>query len=376
MKRAWTRSEKWLWPAPLLFGVIAGAATFGPNVVSRLLGWPQVLMTTPDTEILAMALSGNGEILAAGGTRYDFAKKRSPQGSGEVHLWNARTGKPLTAMAPVYTRDSRGFWQGSEIESLTLSPDAKQIGIGRRSANWTLYDIATQKLLWAFPGSIQHAEFSRDGRVIVLSSYRQTWVVNSIDGKVRTQWKRVGGSNSQDVALSPDGKLVAIIGSSTDDDPIEFHRADNGKFVRRTPAADADSVAFSSDGKRLVTAGSITYPESIVNTDIYAPVRCYDVATGKLIWDVKKSAIDRNKTSGTSFCGAIFSPDGHTVAVYRNFQNKVFLFDSDTGKVKTTFSAEKPTNTGMSRPPALAFAPDGKRLFARGKNAILFWDLP
>ena len=34
-KRQWTRGEKWLWAAPLLLLIGAGAALFGPDIARR-----------------------------------------------------------------------------------------------------------------------------------------------------------------------------------------------------------------------------------------------------------------------------------------------------------------------------------------------------
>ena len=381
MKRAWTRSEKLLWAAPLCFGLIAAAVTFGPQLAARLLGWPQILMTTPDTLLRSMALSRNGEVLAAGGSKYDPTKKAWGSGSGTVHLWNARTGKPLTAIAPVYTRNARGVTTGFDIESLALSPDARQIGISRVSANWALYDVDTRKTLWSFPHLVQDAEFSRDGRWIVLSAYKKIWVVNASSGKVRTQWKRSGSSNSDDVDFSPDGKLVAIIGPYDDDDPIEIYSAENGKLLHRISSKNTVSVKFSPDSTRLIAAssGGNYYPGE--NYKDFAPLRCYNLTTNTVLWTTwitksKSQKFDVSFYLNEQFCDAIFSPDGHTIAAYQQRKGKVFLLDSATGAVKTTRSTGLAKPTSIFVPPGLAFSPDGKRLFARGKNAVVYWDLP
>jgi WD40 repeat protein len=379
MKRAWTREEKWLWATPLLLGVVAAGLTVVPGVARRALGWPESLMTASGTHIRSMALSRNGDTLAAAGSMHTQTGWK--RGSGTVYLWNARTAKQLTTIAPVYNRDSKGFTDGFDIYALTLSPAAKQIGFARAVENWALYDVATQKQLWRFSSFISDAEFSRDGRFIALFGDSHISIVSARDGQVRAKWKGGGPTNSQDLAWSPSGTLVASIGPYQADSPIELHRADNGKIVRRIKEAQTisgetvGSVAFSPDSKRLIIAASVGNYSSTDNFSVFAPVRCYDASTGKLLWEVKAPAFGGADGSHSSFCDAIFSPDGRVVAAYQYNEGKVFLLDSATGAIKTTLQLGRAERTNFYVPPGLAFSPNGKRLFARGKEAVLFWDL-
>jgi WD40 repeat protein len=373
MKRPWTRREKWLWAAPLLFGFVAAAMTFGPQAARRLLGWPTTLTTTPDTYIRSMALSRNGEVLAAGGLLQ--GRKAWERGSGTVYLWNAHTGKRLTMIPPVYTRDRSGFILGWDIYALTLSPDAKQIGFSRMDQNWALYDVATQQQLWRFSRFIKDAEFSQDGRFIALSSDTHISIVSASDGRVRTQWRRSGSANSSDVSWSPDGTLVATIERYKGGGPIELHRADDGKLVRRIKNEGAVSVAFSPDSRRLIIASSVFKFVPDDKFSRFAPVHCYDAATGRLLWKVTSPTFGGADSSHSSFCDAIFSPDGHVVAAYQYSYGKVFLLDSVTGAIKSTRQLGRTARSIFSVPPSLAFSPDGKRLFVRGRSAVLFWDL-
>jgi WD40 repeat protein len=329
--------------------------------------------------IRSMALSRNGELLAAGGSI--LARKGWKRGSGTVYLWNARTGRQLSQIAPVYTHDRTNSIDGFDIYALAISPDAKQIGFSRAVANWTLYDAATQRELWQFPSFIEVAKFSQDGRFIALSSYNHIFIINARDGRVRTQWKRISTSNSQDLAWSPNGVWVATIGPSKINNPIDLHRTDNGKFVRRIISKQnmsgetLASVTFSSDSKHLLTASSVGTYDSKDTFDSFAPVRCYDATTGKLMWEVKTPAFGGADGMHAAFCDAIFSPDGSLVAAYQYNEGRIFLLDSVTGSIKKTLSLGSAAHSTFYVPPGLIFSPDGKRLFARGKDAILFWDL-
>ena len=69
---------------------------------------------------------------------------------------------------------------------------------------------------------------------------------------------------------------------------------------------------------------------------MFAPVRCYDATTGSLLWEVKAPAFGGADGSHSSFCDAIFSPDGRVVAAYQYHEGQVFLLDSATGAIKTS----------------------------------------
>ncbi|PQV65127.1 hypothetical protein B1R32_102134 [Abditibacterium utsteinense] len=374
MKQAWTRGEKMLWATPLLFGVVAVAAKFGPDVVERTLGRPQRWNTAPDNDIRSMALSRNGEVLAVSGSLRSKSGRWKP-GSGTIYFWNARTGARLSPFLPVYTRDKTGFTHGFDIYALKLSPDAKQIGFSRVHQNWALYNVATRKQLWSFPQFISDAEFSCDGRFIALSVDADVFIVGASDGRVRAHWKRRGSPNSQDLAWAPDGKIVADIGSYDENDPIELRQAADGKLVRRIQRKYASSVAFSPNGKRLVVAAALLEISSSQSLDSFAPVRCYEVATGALKWEVKATSLGGTDFQHAAFCDAVFSPDGRTIAVYQYNNRRVLLLDSTTGKTKKILNLGRAEPTPFFVPPALAFSPDGKRLFARGRSAVLVWDL-
>ena len=377
MKRKWTRGEKLLWATPILVGLFAVAVMWGPQLVRGALGAPQVWTTTSDNTIRSMALSANGEVLAAAGIR--DGEKGWLKGSGTVYLWNARTGERLPSMAPIYTRDKTGHINGWDIWALALSPDATKIGFSRVGENWKLYDTATRNLLWSFSHPAGDAKFSGDGKFVALSDSNSVWLVNASNGKVRAQWKRSSYANSADIAWSPNGKWLANIGDSKANDPIEIHRTDNGKLMRSIPNISSHpmltSVTFSPDGKQLLCASA---PGNVFSSDEFkslAPLRCYEAATGKLQWEVKAATLGGANYLNAAFCHAIFSPDGRTVAAYQYIKSKVFLLDSATGKVKSTRQFRMAKKSSFFVPPGLAFAPDGKRLFVRGKNAVLVWDL-
>lgn len=373
VKRRLTRGEKWLWAAPLLFGVAATGVTFGPRAVRRAVGAPNSLFTAPGNYLRSMALSQNGEVLAAGGAILD--RKGWKPGSGRVYLWDARTAQQLLTIAPVYTRNSRGGTVGFDIYGLTLSTDGKQIGFNRGEKKWVLYDSATQRQLWQYPAFISHAEYSNDGRYIALSDDQNVAIVHATDGRVRNQWKRAGPTYSQHIDWSPDGMLVACIGPQTAEAPVEVRRSVDGALIRRINCRKATGVSFSPDGERIVVASTLGSTTSSLDSSDFVVVSCWSVSTGNAMWEVKSQALLKSGQQHASCSDAIFSPDGRLVAACEYMGNQVFILDSLTGAVKSVRNMGGHGGIYYVVPTALVFSPDGKRLFARDRDSVLYWDL-
>jgi WD40 repeat protein len=128
-------------------------------------------------------------------------------------------------------------------------------------------------------------------------------------------------------------------------------------------------VAFSPDGKTLLLLGVQTTGQETV------PVfQVSDVATGKELSQVKCPGLPL----GGSGSGIEFSPDGKTIAVASNMQERVQvvkgvlqLWDSGTGKKIAEWAGEGSINT-------LGFSPNGKLLAsasAAKDTALRLWDI-
>ena len=149
----------------------------------------------------------------------------------------------------------------------------------------------------------------------------------------------------------PDDKVMVTI------DPI----LDRGQKSAFRP--DVFAMAFSPDGKRLATAGSVAavggrhgLPGGIVIV--------WDAETGKI---VHKS--DRLSTAASS---VVWSPDAKMVAAGTSGAGgelqeagEVWLWDAETGKSLHTFRVKPETKYGEWASAAdVAFSPDGKRVAA------------
>ncbi len=268
---------------------------------------------------------------------------------------------------------------------LALSPDGKTICYSWGTSPFSAYDVATKKRKWAsgFFSSFGAARFSGDGRLLVVSHAEGVGkgiaysVLNASTGRIVSQW-RAAALYEDETALdfSSDGRFVVSVGSRTDSPDykgglghdgrdVEIHDVQNGRLVRRIFCPWTTSVRFSPNGNQVVVVADSVRPNG---GSFGKQIRCFDRKTGVLLWSYGAQRGDQWNT-------AIFSPDGTTVAVYQTRQPQtILLLNAQGGTLKYTLKAQ---NRGdfILTPDSLAFSPDSKRLFARGKDAVLVWDL-
>jgi WD40 repeat protein len=293
------------------------------------------------------ALSARGEILAVSGK------------GGTVRLRNARTGRP--GGRPVVSHHA--------VTGLALSPDGKTLAVtadglrlwstvtGQRVGGPLSAADATAATAAAGP-----AAFSPDGRLVA--------AIGS-DGKARV-WNLAtqqptgiavalpisGRSIRNALAFSPGGKTFVTVGGNGTTalwSVATGHRvgapmaagAPGGQSAAGRPAA---TVAFSPDGRTLATAMDGT-------------IRLWDAAT--------QQEIGTPMTAGPNPLYAVaFSPDGRTLATAGG-DGTARLWD-----VATQQEIGTPMTAGPNPLYAVAFSPDGRTLATIGGDGTArFWDV-
>ena len=291
-------------------------------------------------------LSARGAIVAVSGE------------GGTVRLWNALTGRPV----------GRPIVSHHAVTRLALSPDGKTLAVtadglqlwstatGQRIGG--LLPAADAKAAARSAGPAGPAAFSPDGRLVA--------AIGS-DGKARV-WNvatrqpagiavalpisgPISGRLTRDaLALSPGGKTFVTVGGNG---TAALWSVATGRRVGAPMAAGppggqaaagrpAAAVAFSPDGRTLATA-------------IDGTIRLWDVAT--------QQEIGTPMTAGPDPLSAVaFSPDGRTLATAGG-DGTARLWDVATQREIGTPMTAGPDPHPLS---AVAFSPDGRTLATIG----------
>jgi RNA polymerase sigma factor (sigma-70 family) len=297
------------------------------------------------------------------------------------------------------------------IDRMVASPDGKTLVTVNPLRGVSVWEIATGRILrsipsdlssrpeWlsgsrqvttSHPGAAQRATaLSADGRTAVLASADGIlYVVDIAAGKVRQRFQGHQGP-IQEAVLSADGKVLA---SHSADGTLRIWDTLTGKQLRRLPLAEQEWVqcqpthlALSSDGKTLAWIG----------IDKERTIHIYDVSAGKekdpllqhpgeercitfspkgdlllatcnkgpaQLWDVRTGLLVRTLSHKGNFHPpeGVFSPDGAILAL--SIQEEALrLHEVATGKELW----RTPSKWSSTEQDVLAFAPDGKTLFAK-----------
>jgi WD40 repeat protein/serine/threonine protein kinase len=297
-------------------------------------------------EILSVAFSPNGKCIFTG------SRDRT------ARVWDTATGIELLTVNG----------HTAEVNCVTFSPDGKRIVTGRQDSTARVLDAQTGQEVLVLKGhkaQVISVAFSSDGKRIVTGSYDRTAKV----------WDAATGQ-----------ELLALKGLASWVPQLDFYRGYRARQVLEQLAVKGHTswvwgVAFSPDGKRIVTASedrtvrvwdartgqeihtlrghtgivwSVAYSPGgtrIVSSSDDRTARVWDAATGKEVLVLKGHT--------APVFSAVFSPDGKRIVtgagdLYRPGETK--LWDAATGQEVLTIKG----HTGRVR--SVAFSPDGKRI--------------
>lgn len=238
--------------------------------------WQQLSAFKPGASTVILSLSGDGALLARGGTS---------QGSAEI--WNVpkRTSvrtisahqKPLTGIA--LSND------GTTL--VTFSQDELKV-----------WNVANGKMLFGIAApalySFRGAAASRDGKLIAVATSDK--VISLFDSTTAKLVHQIDGGPGQlsALAFSPDASKLASAGDGDQGSNVHVWNVGDYSAVPNVlgPPQSAHSVAFSADGRLLATGG--------------ISVRVWDFVAQKVVHDYNEHehAVD----------SVAFSPDGTFLA--------------------------------------------------------------
>lgn len=322
----------------------------------------------------------------------------APYSDHSIKLWDATGGRELrtflgqsSAQGIAFSPDGHtlavGSSQGLQFWDLASSTRTRILDAGR--LNFVVYSpdgrwIATNSgthfagehlKIWEVASGALAADFSFDTSgspvswiaftrnstlpLTTLNLFTKAWRFTANEG-IHTVW-----SGSAAIAISPDEKLlVAQSGTGGNIDVWDMTQARKIATISAHKMSVA-ALAFSSDGKWLVTGG-----QEMLATDS-------NVSWSTRIWDTA------NWTEQTSLsfltkgarC-AVFSPDARLVAVEKSW-DVIDLIPVGGGVPLASFEGTD-SHTGQHQftPENLAFSPDGTMLAQGAPQGIRIWKIP
>ena len=257
------------------------------------------------------------------------------------------------------------------VYALAFSPDGHILATGGEENAARLWDAATgQTREELYVGSHAHGlTFSPDGRTVAIWAMQRIVLCNVYSGEktaVITEPKDIVWS----FAFSPDSHSVAT--SSLYDLSAHLWEAETGglraTFDHPKPyryASGVDKVAFSPDGKTLVTTSSeIVYLWDVATAKVRMKLIDPDVRRYSETWRTLKGF-----SHGDTIYDLAISPDGRTIATASR-DGTAKLWDLATGVLRAKLQGH---DRGVIR---LTFSPDGTTL-ATGSNdrTARLWDV-
>jgi WD40 repeat protein len=372
-------------------------------VLLELKGRPLVANTFYSiTGVLYVGCSPEGTRIVTGG---------STDSGGEASVWDARTGAELlqlkghtgpvmsTAFSPDGTRIITGSADGTakvwdartgtprlELEGskrstcASLSPDGTRIvtggGFARGEATvWDAWTGMPQFALKGIKGRVTTVAFSKDGKLIAtggvgtgLPDDKWPGAATVCDARTGAPLVELQGLKEavNSLAFSPDGTRLVTAGvrqrtlAGTElkvwearTGTVLLDLSNKDKVSGMYPAERGGSVAFGPDGQRFVTGGMY------INRGPHE-VKVWDAGTGT-------AKVEMKGTQGPVLSVA-FSTDG-TRILGGNWDKTATVWDAETGTA--LFKLKGHTGNVFS----VAFSPDGKRIVTgSGDRTVRVWD--
>jgi len=299
-----------------------GSVVFSPDgkTVAAACGWIRLYDTTTWDERLRIDRRASDLHFTDGGKTLTGAV------SGAIYRWDTATGKALTPEAG-----------DSLVEQILVTADGSRVITRGQDGEAHIWDGANGKHLRRFQAGWQRGlAISPDGRFLA-------WPVDD---------PSVSFTNPQTPGSIYYGSRIRLYDIATD------------KWVDRFPAfrGDAQDLAFTNDGKKLITADQYAGMVRVWNFKDGEQERSFDVVPDAL----KKQSFFVRRTQ--------LSPDGKTVVVTyeENLGGRlgrlagppqhVRLWDVSSGKQLPELSDGHPLDK--------AFSPDGRLVVTNGGNSV------
>jgi WD40 repeat protein len=294
-----------------------------------------------------------------------------------ARVWNAATGQQVAEIP-----------HGSIVVATAFSPDGLWMASGSLTGTIMVWSAKLEKVQYTFQvESVGSLVFSPDGTWLAVGQGDPPGAGWFIQGKRMSAvseksnaivlWNMADGHEAfrllnpapaRSVAFSPDGKLLV---SASDDGTAQVWDLNSGNVISRNyHKYPVNWVSFSPDGKWVASAESCVpqFGSSICGPMV---VKIWDPMTGREAW--------RTTVNGSWVSALSFSPDGKLLAAGNSYLggcpssepecvDTAHVWDVSSGREVSRLAQDKYVT-------ALSFSPDGKWIATGGDDKTLrIWD--
>lgn len=325
--------NRWTILAPWLMGIVAAIALAMAVGAGELPAGAVACLGTRDLRhghtVSALSFSADGKLLA------------SASWDQTARVWDVSSGREV----------SRFSGHGDGASAVAISPDGRLVASGDMKRTVVLWDSRTGREIHRTTdnqSTIFWLRFSADAKRLVWASGKAVRIWNV--GAWREERAIDVGDGVRPVVLSPDGRTLAVGCASGE---IQMRSLADGALIAmlggHTKAVF--SLAFSSDGARLLSGGSDR------------TVRLWDVAAAH---EVRRVELPEHWVRPVAFIsgGRQFAAAGQ--------DGTIRVWDTETGREAGRFAATGRQDAWVM---AMAATADGKVLASAGTEvAIRLWD--
>ncbi|MBX3288047.1 MAG: PD40 domain-containing protein [Acidobacteria bacterium] len=340
---AWSRDGKWIYFSSNARDIA------GMNDIYRVSadgGTPMQISSDRYTnEFGAAPLADGSVIFSARGISNAQWWRRGRSHIDETEIWS-KTGEAYTEIMP---RGAKQMWpmataDGSQVYFVSDRSGEQNIWVKPRNGQ-------AKQLTNFTNGRVLFANLSYDGREIVFERNFKIWKMNAESGKASEvaitlrgaaanplRERQNLGTQIRDIALSPDGKKIAVIARG---EVFAASAKDGGEVYRVTNTAAPESyVAWSADSRKVIYSSERDGSMSVFE---------YDFGT----------ETETRLTRGTADDAApVYSPDGKYIMFVRDAR-RLMLYDTNTKQERelTRFFTDPPPLLGNN---GFKWSPDSK----------------
>lgn len=313
----------------------------GPSPQARAIALVSVRGSRHEVAVTCLAYSQDGRILASG------------DADGSIRIWDTAGGRLIHDLT------ARG-----SIRGVSLSPDGKRMASTDDYGFLWIWDLDTGQVLQKARGS-NFVRYWRDGRLLLTSlSFNDAIGVRVVDASSGETVHEFGSplNPMESGAVSPDDSMLAaptIWGTIQLMDTTTWAAIRQLKDPDRSPGGVGFSLAFTPDGKLLVSADTEFWEEDSVIT-------VWDPSNGELLrsFEPRKGIIDEIRVS----------PDGKLVAAWGGRRSKgmegLRIWSIDSGEEVLVIEDDRGAVYSA------AFSPDGRTIATTGGDWLIrFWDV-